>query len=39
MNQSDFVGALGLARRLAAEESRHKRYFEELYENEVARDN
>jgi rubrerythrin len=25
--------------RLAAEESRHKHYFEELYENEVARDN
>jgi rubrerythrin len=26
-------------KRLAAEESRHKRYFEELYENEVSRDN
>lgn len=25
--------------RLAAEESRHKYYFEELYENEIARDN
>jgi len=31
--------AKGIFERLVAEESRHQRYFEELYETEVARDN